>query len=78
MGIAAPFMIRRLITSKVKNQTTETANSAGSYGYRLNAYDAGGNTKSLTFKTSRKLWEGAYLKLEVMPIRGVISWEEVR
>ena len=54
----------------------ETANSAGSYEYRLNAYDAGGNMKSLTFKTSRKLREGTYLKLEVMPIRGVITWEE--
>lgn len=34
--------------------------------------------KSLSFKTSRELREGAYLKLEVMPVRGVIGWEEVQ
>lgn len=63
--------------SRVEEQTTPVSNGAGSYKYRLDAYDADGNIKNLTFKASRELRQGAYLKLEVMPIRGVISWEEV-
>lgn len=48
------------------------------YQYTLTAYDEGGKTKEISFKTSRELTEGAYLKLEVMSIRGVVSWEEVQ
>ena len=38
------------------------------FEYTLDGYNS---------KTSRKLKEGAYLKLEVMYVRGVINWEEV-
>lgn len=62
--------------NRVKEQTTAASSGAGSYEYHLDTYDADGNMKSLSFKTSRELREGAYLKLEVMPVRGVISWEE--
>lgn len=48
------------------------------YQYTLTVYDEGGKTKEISFKTSRELTEGAYLKLEVMSIRGVVSWEEVQ
>lgn len=63
--------------NRVKEQTAASS-GAGSYEYHLDTYDADGNMKSLSFKTSRELREGAYLKLEVMPVRGVISWEEVK
>ena len=47
------------------------------FEYTLDGYNNKRRSKSLTFKTSRKLKEGAYLKLEVMYVRGVINWEEV-
>ena len=46
------------------------------FEYTLDGYNSKGSFKKLTFKTSRKLKEGAYLKLEVMYVRGVINWEE--
>ena len=47
------------------------------YCYTLDAYDASGAAHSLQFQASRLLQEGAYLMLKVMPLRGVVSWEEV-
>ncbi len=37
-----------------------------------------GNGKDITFGTSRKLKEGAFIRLTVMPIRGVLEWSEVK
>ncbi len=48
------------------------------YKYTLKCYKENGKEKELTFKTSRELREDAYLKLEVKPISGVHSWEEVQ
>ncbi len=48
------------------------------YKYTLKSYKENGKEKELTFKTSRELREDAYLKLEVKPISGVHSWEEVQ
>lgn len=50
----------------------------GEYEYTLEAYDESGGAREETFKASKKLREDAFLKLEVMPIRGVVSWEEVQ
>lgn len=47
------------------------------YKYTLTGYNKNGNSKELEFNTSRELREGAYLKLDVMLLRGVITWEEV-
>lgn len=47
------------------------------YKYTLTGYNKNGNSKELEFNTSRELREGAYLKLDVMLLRGVINWEEV-
>ena len=47
------------------------------YKYTLTGYNQNGNSKEIEFNTSRELREGAYLKLEVMLLRGVITWEEV-
>ena len=48
------------------------------YEYTLDAYDANGAHQEVTFGTERTLRDDAYLKLEMMPMRGVISWEEVQ
>lgn len=48
-----------------------------SYSYTLPAYNEKGMWKDITFGASRKLREGAFLKLTVSPIRGVVEWSEV-
>lgn len=47
------------------------------YFYTLPAYSEKGMEKDITFGASRKLREGAFLKLTVSPIRGVVEWSEV-
>lgn len=49
-----------------------------SYSYTLPSYDEDGKGKDITFGTSRELKEGAYIRLTVMPIRGVVEWSEVQ
>lgn len=46
------------------------------YSYTLPAYNEKGMEKDITFGASRKLREGAFLKLTVSPIRGVVEWSE--
>lgn len=48
------------------------------YQYTLTAYNKNGKPKEIEFKTSRELREDSYLELEVMMLRGVISWKEVQ
>lgn len=48
------------------------------YKYTLTAYSKNGKPKEIEFKTSRELREDSYLELEVMMVRGVISWKEVQ
>ena len=48
------------------------------YQYSLTAYDKNGKEKKIEFKTTRELRDGAYLELEVMTTRGVISWKEIK
>lgn len=47
------------------------------YHYELPAVSEDGNTNKLGFDTSRELREDAYLKLDTLALRGVVSWEEV-
>jgi len=47
------------------------------FQYTLTSYNEKGHKKKITFKTSRKLREGAYLKLKILSLTGVNSWEEV-
>lgn len=47
------------------------------YTYTLPAYDTNGWERELSFGASRELTQGAYVRLEVAPVRGVIRWEEV-
>lgn len=48
------------------------------YSYTLCAFDESGEDKEVTFGTSRELKEGAFLRLTVMPVRGVLEWSEVK
>lgn len=47
------------------------------YAYDLPAYDKDGREKEISFGMSRQLREGAFLRLTVNPVRGVLAWEEV-
>lgn len=62
----------------IVNNSEVVSKGTEKYEYRLDSYDEQGNKKNLSFETSRLLKENAFLKLEVVPLRGVISWEEVQ
>ena len=47
------------------------------YRYELPAFDEKGKERTVSFETNRVLRDDAYLRLNVAPIRGVTSWEEV-
>lgn len=53
-------------------------NGGMSYQYKLYACDKNGRGKDISFGTSRELREGAYIRLTVVPIRGVLEWEEMQ
>ncbi len=48
------------------------------YSYTLRSYTENGKGKDITFGTSRQLKQGAFIRLTVVPVRGVIAWEEVQ
>ena len=65
--------------TRIDNTKVEQLSSGDMrYEYTLDAYNGKGNSKEVTFKTSRELKDDAYLKLDVMLTRGVKSWEEVQ
>ncbi len=55
-----------------------TPHGGMNYRYTLPAYTESGAVKNLELDTSRELKDGAYILVHVAPLRGVISWEEVR
>lgn len=48
------------------------------FSYTLPAYNENGQKKTITFETARVLKENAFIRLKILPIRGVISWAEVQ
>lgn len=73
--------------SQIDNSRIEQTESAGGvinfegsmdFSYTLRCYDEDGNAKDITFGTSRELKEGAFIRLMVMPIRGVLEWSEIQ
>ena len=73
--------------SQIDNTKIEQTESAGGvinfggsmdYSYTLRCYDEDGNEKDITFGTSRKLKEDAFIRLTVMPLRGVLELIEVQ
>lgn len=72
---------------QVDNSKTKELESKGgaidptggmSLSYTLPAYDKEGAEREISFGTERELREGAYLRLTVVPIRGVVEWMEVQ
>lgn len=72
---------------QVDNSKTKELESKGgvidptggmSLSYTLLAYDKEGAEKEISFGTERELREGAYLRLTVVPVRGVVEWMEVQ
>lgn len=73
--------------AQIDNNKIEQGDSQGgvinfhggmSYSYTLPAYVENGDKKDITFGTSRELKEGAFIRLTVMPVRGVLEWSEVQ
>lgn len=81
-GADAVYYYAQIDNSKIKK-----VNSGGgvidphggmSYSYTLPAYDENGDEKDITFGTERELQEGSFIRLTVMPVRGVLEWGEVQ
>ena len=51
--------------------------SSESFVYQLPATNEDGHEIETSFGAARELRQGAYLKLELEPLRGVVYWEEV-
>lgn len=49
-----------------------------SWEYTLEGRNADGDVREISFGTERQLRDGAYLKLSLVPIRGVVAWGEVQ
>lgn len=60
------------------NVTGTASENKVKYEYTLDSYDTNGNKKRLTFKTSKLLKEGTYLKLKASIVRGVINYSEIK
>lgn len=82
LGTAGSYYYVRIDNSKIR----ENDSSGGvvdfrgtmEYLYTLPAYNEKGAEKEITFGTSRELREGAFLRLTVSPLRGVVEWSEVQ
>ncbi len=81
-GAGSTYYYSQIDNSKVKQIESKggVINFSGSmdYSYTLFSYNENGKGKDITFGTSRELKEGAYIRLTVMPIRGVLEWKEVQ
>lgn len=81
LGTAGTYYYVRIDNSKIRENDSEggVVNLKGTldYLYTLPAYNEKGKEKDITFGSSRQLREGAYLKLTVSPLRGVVEWKEV-
>lgn len=73
--------------TQVDNSRIERVHSSGGvidltggleYSYTLVAYKENGAAEDVSFGMSRELREGAFLRLEVAPVRGMVDWCEVR
>ncbi len=48
------------------------------YSYTMLWYDENGSEREITFGTSKELRDGAFIRLTVMPVRGVLDWSELQ
>ena len=81
-GDSVQIYYTRIDNSKIK----ENHSSGGvidltgglAYSYTLPAYDENGKEREIEFGMSRKLTQDAFIRLEVLPVRGVVNWSEAR
>ncbi len=73
------FIFKTYYYTRVDNQKVEILETSDNmkYEYTLECYKENGNKKKIKFKTSRKLKDEAYLKIEYMELRGVYAWSEI-
>ena len=73
--------------SQIDNSKIEQVDSKGGvinlkgnlpYSYTLLCYDENGSEREITFGTSKKLRDRAFIRLTVMPVRGVLDWSEIQ
>lgn len=72
--------------TQIDNTKVQKVNSRGGvidfnrmdYSYTLKSYDESGKEKEIKFGTARELKEGAFIRLKVIPVRGVTDWNEVK
>ena len=81
-GSGSIYYYTQIDNSKIERNDSDggVINLSGGmeYSYTLPAYSENGKEKSITFGTSRELREGAFIRLTVMPVRGVLEWSEVQ
>lgn len=65
--------------TRIENAHVEKTpgSSGGDYTYALACFGEDGQERELVFGAGRQLREGAFLQLDVMHLRGVVSWAEV-
>ena len=80
--LGSTYYYSQIDNSKIEQTESKSGviNFSGSmdYSYTLFSYDENGKGKDITFGTSKELKEGAFIRLTVMPIRGVLEWKEVQ
>lgn len=54
-----------------------TPHGGMNYQYALHVYKENGEGTDMTLDTSRILRDGAFIRIEVAPMRGVIGWAEM-
>lgn len=81
-GTGSTYYYSQIDNSKVEQVESKggVINFSGSmdYSYTLFSYNENGMGKDITFGTSKELKEGAFIRLTVMPVRGVLEWKEVQ
>lgn len=81
-GTGSTYYYSQIDNSKIEQVGSKggVINFSGSmdYSYTLFSYNENGKGKDITFGTSKELKEGAFIRLTVMPIRGVLEWKEVQ
>ena len=82
-GLGNTYYYTQIDNSKLSQVSPQGAidlsgNGGMDHSYTLTSYDEAGREKDITFGTSRELREGAFLRLTVSPVRGVLNWSEVQ
>jgi len=81
-GSGSVYYYTQIDNSKIERNDSDggVINLSGGmdYSYTLPAYNENGKGKDITFGASRELREGAFIRLTVSPVRGVIEWSEVQ